>query len=149
MSPCSSSRDSGASAERCLFLVPDRDLVEALVYTARFSVLAAELGFPVPATRIPGPGSLPPRLEISTLGSPFVIKPKKLERDLAFHRPMARAGPRVEAVGAPIIAQQYVESPEIRVESYHVYVGGTGRSSPSSPDGRSGRCRHSAAIQPL
>jgi D-aspartate ligase len=117
------------------FVIPDRELVEALVDKARFSVLAAELGLPVPATLVVEPGAVPAPLEILKLGFPFVLKPKKLDRTWLPVDPLRAKAmrvdsmyewrmlwPRLAALGAPVIAQQYVEGPESRVESYHVYV---------------------------
>jgi D-aspartate ligase len=122
-------------AEAFRFVISDRGLVEALVDKARFSVLAAQLGLPVPATLVIEPGAEPAPRDIATLGFPFILKPKKLDRTWLPIDPLRAKAmrvdsldewralwPRLAALGAPIIAQQYVEGPESRVESYHVYV---------------------------
>jgi predicted ATP-grasp superfamily ATP-dependent carboligase len=130
-------RERLASALR--FVAPDRDLVEALVDKTRFAALARERGLPTPATLTldPASGLEPP--DVSPLGLPFIVKPKKLDRAwpavdpsgakaalVGSERRWGELWPRIRAAGVPAVAQRYVEGPESDVESYHVYVAGDG-----------------------
>ncbi len=119
------------------FVIADAELVGTLVDKARFRDLAERLGLPVPRTRRlhPAAGSAPPDLD---LRFPLVIKP--LARGASWFRiePAGKAiqvdgreelralWPRLVAEGIELLAQELIPGPETRIESYHVYVDGSG-----------------------
>lgn len=126
-------------AEAFRFVVPDRELVESLVNKAKFSELAADVGLPVPATRVLHPSSepFPDDLELQL---PLILKPKKRDSTWLSVDPtnvkalridtlgeLRAVWPRLARFGGPILAQQFVEGPESRIESYHVYTDRDGR----------------------
>jgi D-aspartate ligase len=126
-------------AEAFRFVVPDPDLVEDLVDKARFQALAERLELPVPVSRrvAPAEGSTPAGLGLSF---PVIVKPitRRMEQwaPLADHGKALRVDtavelrelwPRLAATGLELLVQECVPGPETRIESYHVYVDGHGR----------------------
>jgi len=120
------------------FVIAEPVLVEDLADKTRFLVLAASLNLPVPITyRIkPAVTAAPSGLD---LRFPVVVKPPA--RDMAWQKiaglykalPLRTPGdlqevwPRLAATGGEFLIQEMVPGPETRIESYHVYVDGTGR----------------------
>jgi D-aspartate ligase len=127
-------RDELAQAFR--FVIAKPALVEALVDKALFWALAEERSLPVPATAILTPGSDPLPPDLSHLGFPLVLKPFRRDRTwdaveqahgakaVRVDRPeqLRTIWPRLAGLGGSIVAQRYVDGPESRIESYHVYV---------------------------
>lgn len=119
------------------FVIAEPVLVEDLADKTRFLVLAASLNLPVPITyRIkPAVTAAPSGLD---LRFPVVVKPPA--RDMAWQKiaglykalPLRTPGdlqevwPRLAATGGEFLIQEMVPGPETRIESYHVYVDGTG-----------------------
>lgn len=116
------------------FVVPDQTLVEDLVDKERFQALAIRLALPVPAARRLHP-DLAFHPEQLDLRYPIIIKP--LTRRPELWRAVAPAGkalrietvaeltklwPKLAASGIEVLAQELIEGPETRIESYHVYV---------------------------
>jgi D-aspartate ligase len=117
------------------FVIAEAELVETLVDKARFQGLARALSLPVPATAVVASGSPQPPEAPFELGFPLVVKP--LQRaDGVWHsiEPARKAfrvdgpeqlrslWPGLSALGRELILQRYVDGPENRIESYHVYV---------------------------
>lgn len=113
------------------FLVPDADLVEALLDKAKFLDLAGKLGLPVPPTRL---------VDVRTLDVdlPYPLALKPLDRDQR-DRTWPVIGGAAKAVrvadssalqkavallpeGEQLLAQTLVVGPETAVESYHAYL---------------------------
>lgn len=129
------SRHRGQLSQSFRFVLAEAALVETLVDKARFQGLAEALSLPVPATRIVSPDSAQPPDEVFDLGFPLIVKPHQ-RADCAWQsiEPARKAlrvdgpeqlrelWPRLSALRYQFIAQQYVEGPESRIESYHVYV---------------------------
>lgn len=122
-------------AEAFRFVVPDADLVEALVDKARFAALAREHRLPVPPTCVLPTGPAAPPADIDRLTFPIIVKPTV--RDVTWvhavqgnakavrvttQEQLVRLWPRIRTLSGPAIAQQCVEGPETSVLSYHVYV---------------------------
>lgn len=115
------------------FILPDAGLIEQLVDKARFQRLAQALALPVPRARVlhPGPGSLPPDLN---LRYPLVVKPLVRRESWAAIERGGKAvridgegdlhalWPQLIAAGIDLIAQELIPGPESGIESYHVYV---------------------------
>ncbi|HKO98106.1 MAG TPA: ATP-grasp domain-containing protein [Pyrinomonadaceae bacterium] len=120
------------------FVVPDQTLVENLVDKERFQELAIRLSLPVPPAR-----RLHPEGEFDTetldLQYPVIIKPltrrpelwravtpegKALRLNSAAE--LARLWPKLAASGVEVLAQELIDGPETRIESYHVYVNDQG-----------------------
>lgn len=113
------------------FVVPDADLVEALVEKTRFHALAERLGLPVPRMRILRSGEpLPADLD---LAFPLVLKPAETYTgwrriaptkavSAATRRELERQWALVVDAGIDVLAQEFVVGPETRIESYHAYV---------------------------
>ena len=112
-------------------VLPDADLVEALLDKARFQELAERLQLPVPPSRRMTPGSTSP--DSIDLRFPIVVKP--LTRQVATWGPISDGRkavpvadrraleslwPRLE--DGELLAQELVPGPETMIESYHVYV---------------------------
>ena len=143
------------------FAIAERELVEDLVDKSRFHALAERLRLPVPATRRLDPGAdCDADLD---LRFPLVVKPlmRSPAWDVLAHGHKAlqidtpatlRAlWPRLKELGRPLLAQELVPGGEDRIESYHVYVDGTGRIT-AEFTGRKIRtypitCGHSTALQ--
>ena len=120
------------------FVIPDADLVEALVDKARFQALAADLRLPVPDARVLQPGD-DPIVSVTGLTFPLILKPTTRRPEhwdpvaggakaLRVDTPAALRAwwPRIQAAGLVVIAQELVAGPETGVESYHAYVGANG-----------------------
>lgn len=128
------SRHRARLATALRFVVPEPDLVEALVDKERFQELAERLSLPVPRARRV---RLSEAVEVD-LRYPLVAKP--LTRDHATWRPVARAkavrvgdpgalrelGRRLAGSALDVLLQEEVPGPESRIESYHVYVDAEG-----------------------
>ncbi len=118
------------------FVVPDASLVEDLVDKARFQELAERLGLPVPRSRRFSPET--DRAKGLEVDFPLIIKPltrwdsdwrprMRGAKALAAPTPAALEELRPSLVGlGPLLAQELVEGPESRIESYHVYVDAQG-----------------------
>src|SRR5215216_5266938 len=119
------------------FAIADSELVDNLVDKSRFYSLAERLHLPVPPTRKIDPAAaVPAHLD---LRFPIVIKP--LTRSPAWdviadsHKALEVASPaalqalwpRLAGLGRDLLAQELVPGTEACIESYHVYVGRTGR----------------------
>ena len=121
------------------FIVAETAIVETIVDKARFQVLAEALSLPVPATRVLAAKSAEPPDEAFRLGFPVIVKPHQrahgtwesiepARKALRVDSPkqLRALWPRLSALGHEFIMQQYVDGPESRIESYHVYVDGHG-----------------------
>jgi D-aspartate ligase len=117
------------------FVLPDADLVEALLDKARFRELAERLQLPVPASRRITPGSTSP--DSIDLRFPIVLKP--LTRQVATWGPISDGRKAVPVADrralqslwprfqdSELLAQELVPGPETMIESYHAYVDGRG-----------------------
>ncbi|HLB55415.1 MAG TPA: hypothetical protein VJK71_09935, partial [Gemmatimonadales bacterium] len=120
------------------FVVPDQELVEDLVDKARFQQLAARHRLPVPPARHCVPAGEPVPADLG-LEFPVVVKP--LTRRGESWRPVVggvkalqvdslealeRLWPRFATAGLEILVQTLIPGPESNIESYHVYVDGSG-----------------------
>ena len=120
------------------FVMPEAELVEALVDKGRFKTLAARLDLPAPPSREMDPtlSMVPEELGLSF---PVVIKP--LTRRSSQWRPIAGGvkaqqvdsmeelrtlWPRLAAARLRVLIQELVPGPEAAIESYHVYVDAAG-----------------------
>ena len=118
------------------FVVAEPQLVEDLVDKSRFGELAERLNLPVPPSRSlhPAGGGQPEDVD---LPFPLILKP--LTRRSSQWEPVAGVGKalRIESLDAlrqlwpklveadlRVLAQQCIDGPETRIESYHVYVDG-------------------------
>ena len=129
------SRNRAALAEVFRFVIAAPDLIEDLVDKGRFAALSRRLGLPVPATQVVEPVSEPP---IADFSWPAIVKPirrtllwdevagthKALRVDDA--AALRALWPRLAKSGGRYLVQEDVPGPESRIESYHVYVDGTG-----------------------
>jgi D-aspartate ligase len=116
------------------FVVPDAELVEALVDKARFQALAERLELPVPPAR-----------DLATLNGPlgaidlrFPVLVKPLTRQQERWKPVAAAKAihvesqaelsrlRARLAGTEALVQEAVPGPETSIESYHVYIDASG-----------------------
>jgi D-aspartate ligase len=117
------------------FVIPDTDLVEAMVDKGQFSVLADRLSLPVPATMVIPPRSADNPPDLSELGYPLIIKPERRDRDwrhieqtkvkalvITSEQRLLEVWPKLAGLGRTLVAQQYVSGPESAIESYHVYA---------------------------
>jgi D-aspartate ligase len=117
------------------FVIPSAELVEDVVDKTRFQALAREHDLPVPRSVSLEPDSGP---DIG-LAFPIVVKPVSRGRDpwaavdpaakamrVESQAELEHAWPVVTASALRLIAQEYVPGPECRIESYHVYVHGSG-----------------------
>jgi D-aspartate ligase len=127
------SRHRDRLAEGMRLVLADEDLIEQLVDKWRFQALAERHGLPVPrAQRLtPDPGAPVPALDVPY---PLVVKP--LTRTPAWARfqgsgkalrvadaaEFRERWPQLSVVGTDLLAQQLIEGPESRIESFHVYV---------------------------
>jgi predicted ATP-grasp superfamily ATP-dependent carboligase len=116
------------------FVVPEQELVEELVDKERFQELASRIHLPVPEARRLHPEKA---LDVEQLDLPFPVIIKPLTRRPELWRTAGAEGkalrinsaaelmrlwPTLAASGVEVLAQQYIEGPETRIESYHVYV---------------------------
>jgi D-aspartate ligase len=126
------SRGRDRLAAACRFLLPPAGLIEDLLDKARFQELARRLELPVPAAEVVEPGGEP------SLAPPFVVKPLSrrgvAELGLAGKALVVRSQDdlvalreRVAAAGTAVLAQELVDGPESRIESYHAYRDSDGR----------------------
>jgi D-aspartate ligase len=116
-------------------VLAEAELVETLVDKARFQGLARALSLPVPATAVVASGSPQPPEAPFELGFPLIVKPlQRADGVWQAVEPARKAfrvdgpeqlrslWPSLSALGRELILQQYVDGPESRIESYHVYV---------------------------
>ena len=114
------------------FAIAEPELVENLVDKSRFHALAERLELPVPATRTIHPREhKPPDVD---LRFPIIVKPltrspawdaiASSHKALHLDTPAALQAvwPNLVALGMDVLAQESVQGPECRIESYHVYV---------------------------
>lgn len=117
------------------FVIPDVELVDAIVDKGKFGALADRLSLSVPATVVIPAGCDVVPAAISELGYPLIIKPERKDR---LWRRVARTNakalvvesdeelhtlwPKLTTFGRTLVAQQYVDGPESAIESYHVYA---------------------------
>jgi predicted ATP-grasp superfamily ATP-dependent carboligase len=119
-------------AEAFRFVVDDEERVEAYLDKDRFGVLAAELGLPVPHSRVvdtltPEP---PHDLELPTIVKPchrvddrwFTVRGSAKAFRLDTARELLEVWPRLQAFGRPVVTQEFIPGDETRIESYHVYI---------------------------
>ena len=116
------------------FVVPEQTLVEELVDKERFQELANRIRLPVPAAQRLHPENTLDVEELD-LRFPIIIKPlirrpelwraasaegKALRINSAAE--LIRLWPKLAASGVEVLAQQLIDGPETRIESYNVYV---------------------------
>jgi D-aspartate ligase len=131
------SRHRDQLSEAFRFVIPDSELVEDVVDKARFSELALRLELPVPPTAFVDSAAVAP--DDVDMRFPLVVKPVARERGnwaavgngakavRAQDRSELRTiWPRLAEARLEVIVQELIRGPESRMESYHVYVGGTG-----------------------
>jgi len=121
--------------ERAFRLVlPDTDIVEAVLDKVRFQALAQDLGLPVPVARRVDPA------QAGALGVPFPAVIKPAGRDLSWFEVMGyqkvsrvederdwqELAPRLAGAGIEVLAQELVPGGEDRIESHHLYVDAAG-----------------------
>jgi D-aspartate ligase len=122
------------------FLIAEENLVDEILDKYKFHELAERAGLPVPKTKLIDAASETDWNEID-LQFPFIIKP--VTRSPALWNPVAGSAKAVH-IGTPedlrefkkrvgaaktkfeLIAQELVAGPESAIESYQVYVDGTG-----------------------
>ena len=131
------SRNRDRLAQGYRFVVADETLTEDLIDKVRFRALAERVDLPVPASGLidesTGP-VLPSRVQF-----PVVLKPatrggsmwaELMGDQKALHvqdqAALDALWPRLEAYGAPFLAQHVVPGPETSIESYHCYVDAAG-----------------------
>jgi D-aspartate ligase len=112
------------------FLLPPAERVEELVNKLRFHALADRLGLPIPATaRLSGdsdgiglrfPIIVKPAIRRTATWQPLAGGAKALRIDSAEQLATLREGLRDSRL--ELLAQELIEGPETRIESYHVYV---------------------------
>lgn len=129
------SRWREALREAFRFVIADREQVEDLTDKARFQRLAERLDLPVPpARRLTAASGPAPALE---LRFPLAVKPPTREGlgRLGFaakavrvdsSADLERLWPQVVAAGVEVIAQELIDGPETRIESYHAYIDPSG-----------------------
>jgi predicted ATP-grasp superfamily ATP-dependent carboligase len=119
------------------FVIADAELVEALVDKGRFGELARRLDLPVPASvNLDAAAVSAPDLP---LRYPLVVKPVARGRGnwvavghgakaLRVESPgeLRALWPRLARERLEVLVQELISGPETRMESYHVYVDGTG-----------------------
>jgi D-aspartate ligase len=118
------------------FVIPDANLVEALVDKDRFAALADELRLPVPPSRRVAAGA---PADEADLRYPLIVKP--ITRQIATWGPAAGGGKgvrvddpaalrrlldRLADAGVDVLVQELIPGPETRIESHHAYVDETG-----------------------
>lgn len=121
------------------FVIPEARLVEDLVNKELFQTLASRLSLPVPPARRLHPED-GVHVEKLNLSYPIIMKPltrrPELWRAVAPEGKalriegageLARLWRTLEASGVEVLAQELIEGPETRIESYHVYVDGDGK----------------------
>jgi D-aspartate ligase len=119
------------------FLMPERDVVDALLDKGRFQELASHHGLPVPPGEVVSTSEdvyAAKQLELPVLIKPLVWRPERLKTDfglgkavVATTRPELRAIlERVANSYERVLVQTFVAGDETRVESYHVYVNADG-----------------------
>jgi D-aspartate ligase len=128
------SRHRDVLARAFRFVIPDAELVEALVDKGRFADLAARLDLPVPRSRRF-------RAEdaeiVEELTFPLIVKPASHQHfthmDIYGKAVRVDDAGQVRALceplrgsGVELLAQEFIPGPESRIESYHAYVDGTG-----------------------
>lgn len=129
------SRHRGELSRCFRFVIAAAELVEDLVDKARFQGLARALSLPVPATAVVASGTAQPPEAPFELGFPLIVKPLQRADGVWQAVEPARKAFRVDgpeqlrslwpglsALGRELILQRYVDGPENRIESYHVYV---------------------------
>jgi predicted ATP-grasp superfamily ATP-dependent carboligase len=130
------SRERDRLASWLRFILPEPGRVAELVDKTGFRTLAERLDLPVPAT---APLTGGEDWGAIRLGFPVVVKPavrrtagwqplahgaKALRVETA--RELGELQARFEGSGLELLAQELIEGPETRIESYHVYVGADG-----------------------
>ncbi len=125
------SRNRSLLADRFHCLLPASSLVEDLADKSRFHLLAQRLGLPTPPTTIlPLSSASPPALD---LDFPVVLKPATRRglgslgydgKAQAIQSPaeFRDCWPELARSGVQLLAQELIEGPEDRIESYHAYV---------------------------
>lgn len=125
------SRRRDELAEHLRFVIPDAELLEALVDKAAFAALAERLDLPVPPTRVLSVTAGPD--EVAAVDVPVLVKP--LRREDAWGDAVPGKAVLVEDHAAlralldalapghgHVLAQRPVLGPETAIESYHAYV---------------------------
>jgi D-aspartate ligase len=119
------------------FVIPDQELVEAVLDKGRFSALAQRLGLPVPAaTRVAAPAASSRDVD---LRFPVVVKPVGHDRRnwsavsngakallAATPRELEALWPSLARERLDVLVQEMIPGPETRIESYHTYVDASG-----------------------
>jgi predicted ATP-grasp superfamily ATP-dependent carboligase len=121
------------------FVLADPELIEVLVDKARFQSMAEKLGLPVPRARRLDPASDTTANGLD-LQFPVIVKPLVRRQSVWSALGSGRKAVRVDSpqeleqlwsraapAGVAIVVQEFVAGEESAIESYHVYVGATGR----------------------
>jgi len=131
------SRHRDRLAEGLRLALADPELIEDLVDKGRFQALAERHGLPVPRARrvAPAPGAPLPDIDVAF---PLVVKPLTRTPAWAAFQGSGKAlrvadavefgalWPQLSVVGTDLVAQQLIDGPESRIESFHVYVDDAG-----------------------
>jgi predicted ATP-grasp superfamily ATP-dependent carboligase/CelD/BcsL family acetyltransferase involved in cellulose biosynthesis len=138
------SRHREALAARYRFLLPDAELVEALVDKTRFALLARERGLPAPRT-VASTEARTAAEVARLLSPPWILKPfchlgfrtsravtglgvgpvKALRADSEGE--LARMIERLESFSSGFVVQEYIPGGEEHVYSFHAYLDARGR----------------------
>ena len=138
------SRNREALAARYRFLLPDAELVEALVDKTRFAALARERGLPVPRTVTSSEARTAAEVA-RLLEPPWILKPfchlgwrtsravtelgvgpiKALRADSEGE--LARVIARLESFSSGFVVQEYIPGGEEQVYSFHAYLDARGQ----------------------
>ena len=117
------------------FLLPDADVLDALLDKWAFQQLAERHGLPVPETRVVSTDTR----DVASLAGPTLVKPLRLRRSgtdvmngskafvVADGEECLTLLRRLAPVHDRVLLQRLVPGPETRVESYHAYVDATGQ----------------------
>ena len=122
------------------FLLPPPELLAQLLDKEQFLEFASRLGLPVPRSQVLSPRFAEEPPQHIDPRFPIVLKPLP-HRDhdwytlvasgkalrVESHSRLNALWPRLRATKLRFLAQELVEGPETRVESYHVYVDSRGR----------------------
>ncbi len=120
------------------YLLPEPEVVDALLDKGRFQQLAAERGLPVPPAEIVATaGDVPAatELELPVLVKPLVWQLERLHADFGAGKAVVATTSaelraildRVARTYERVLVQRFIPGDETGVESYHVYVDPDGR----------------------
>lgn len=132
------SRNRASLRPKLSYLLPEADVVDALLDKGRFQELASERGLPVPPGQIVATaGDVPAatELELPVLVKPLVWQMERLHADFGAGKAVVASTPtelraildRVARTYERVLVQRFIPGDETGVESYHVYVDPDGR----------------------